>query len=168
MNPYQTFVSSFARLITDGKSLPLGNIPAQKKVNLPPNALVALIFSPHPDDECIIGGLALRLLREGGMRVINVAVTHGSNKERQQPRLLELKSACDWIGFGLEQTAANGLDKINPKTRANEPAHWNAAIKIIAASLAKNKPHAIFFPHELDWNSSHIDTHFLVIDSLKT
>ena len=27
----------------------------------PPDAPRALIFSPHPDDECIIGGLALRL-----------------------------------------------------------------------------------------------------------
>jgi LmbE family N-acetylglucosaminyl deacetylase len=37
-----------------------------------------LIFSPHPDDECIIGGLALRLLREAKWNVINVAVTLGS------------------------------------------------------------------------------------------
>src|SRR5881394_3959810 len=146
MNPYQTFASAFAHLITDGKSLPLGDIPPHShQVKLPSNAPVALIFSPHPDDECIIGGLALRLLREAKMRVINVAVTHGSNKERQGPRLLELKNACDWIGFDLEQTASNGLDKINAKTRTSDPAHWNVAVKIIAASLAKNKPRAIFF-----------------------
>src|SRR5690349_11458713 len=168
MNPYQTFVSAFARLITDGKSLPLGNIPAQKKVTLPPDAPVALIFSPHPDDECIIGGFALRLMREAGMRVINVAVTQGSNKERQAGRLQELKNACEWIGFGLEQTAPNGLEKINPKTRAGEPQHWAQAVKVIAASLAKHQPRVIFFPHELDWNSSHIGTHLLVMDALKT
>src|SRR4051812_45638205 len=99
MNPYFTFVSNFAELIARGKSLPLGNIPPPTKSAPDPNAPVCLIFSPHPDDECIIGGLALRLMREAGMRVINVAVTHGSNKERQQPRLQELKNACDWIGF---------------------------------------------------------------------
>ena len=168
MNPYRNFVADFARLMTDGKSLPLGGIPLPQKSPPPLNAPTALIFSPHPDDECIIGGFALRLLREAGMRVINVAVTQGSNKERQQPRLTELKNACDWIGFGLEQTAPNGLEKINPKTRTNDPQHWASAVKAIAASLAKNQPRAIFFPHELDWNSTHIGTHFLVMDALKT
>ncbi|MGH7953091.1 MAG: PIG-L deacetylase family protein, partial [Limisphaerales bacterium] len=133
-----------------------------------PYAPVALIFSPHPDDECIIGGLALRWLREAGMRVSVVAVTLGSNKKRQQPRLQELKNACDWLGFELEQTAPAGLEKINPKTRADDPVHWNNAVKIIAASLIKNQPRAIFFPHELDWNSTHIGTYFLVMDALKT
>ena len=168
MNPYREFVSSFARLVTEGKSLPLGQIPRPSMPVPPPDAPIALIFSPHPDDECIIGGLALRLMREAGIRVINVAVTQGSNKERQPGRLQELKNACDWIGFGLEQTALNGLEKINPKTRSGDPQHWAAAVKVIAASLAKNQPRAILFPHELDWNSSHIGTHFLVMDALKT
>jgi N-acetylglucosamine malate deacetylase 1 len=168
MNPYRDFVASFARLVAEGKSLPLGNIPRPPRPTPAANAPVTLIFSPHPDDECIIGGLALRLLREAGMRVINVAVTQGSNPERQPGRLQELKNACDWIGFGLEQTAPNGLEKINPKTRANEPRQWAAAVNVIAASLAKNQPRAIFFPHELDWNTSHIGTHFLVMDALKT
>src|SRR5262249_25553925 len=94
MNPYRDFVSSFARLVSEGKSLPLGQIPRPKRPSPAPDAPVALIFSPHPDDECIIGGLALRLMREAGMRVINVAVTLGSSKERQPGRLQELTEAC--------------------------------------------------------------------------
>jgi LmbE family N-acetylglucosaminyl deacetylase len=167
MNPYSEFVASSVRVVAEGKSLPLGNIPRPSRPAPRADAPVALIFSPHPDDECIIGGLALRLMREAGMRVINVAVTQGSNKERQAGRLQELKNACDWIGFSLEQTAPNGLENINPKTRANDPEHWAAAVRAISASLAKNQPRAIFFPHELDWNSSHIGTHFLVMDALK-
>lgn len=168
MNPYHPFISSFARLINEGNSLPLGNIPAPARTTPSANAPVGVIFSPHPDDECIIGGLALRLMRETGMRIINVAVTQGSNKERQQPRLAELRNACDWIGFGLEQTAPNGLERINPKTRASDPQYWAGAVKVIAASLEKDQPRVVFFPHELDWNSSHIGTHFLVMDALKT
>lgn len=168
MNLYHNFVSSFAQLVEAGKSLPLGGIPPHHKSKPAPNAPVALIFSPHPDDECIIGGFALRLMREAGMRVINVAVTQGSNSERQQPRLRELKNACEWLGFELEQTAPNGLEKISPKTRTDDPKHWSDAVKIIAASLMKHQPRAIFFPHELDWNSTHIGTHFLVMDALKT
>jgi LmbE family N-acetylglucosaminyl deacetylase len=167
MNPYQNFVASFARLVTDGKSLPLGGIPPCHHPVAAPDAPVAIIFSPHPDDECIIGGLALRLMKEAGYRIINVAVTLGSNQERQQPRLQELKNACHWLNFQLEQTAPNGLEKITPTTRAGEPEHWERAVKVIAASLARNNPRVIFFPHEFDWNSTHVGTHFLVMDALK-
>ncbi|HEY5043595.1 MAG TPA: PIG-L family deacetylase [Verrucomicrobiae bacterium] len=168
MNPYQPFVSAFARLVADGKSLHLGGIPPHDQPRAAADAPVALIFSPHPDDECIVGGLALRFLRENKMRVVNVAVTLGSDRQRRQPRLQELKNACDWIGFELELTAPNGLEKINPQTRTGDPAHWNACVQTIAVSLAKNRPRAIFFPHELDRHPTHIGTHFLVLDALKT
>jgi N-acetylglucosamine malate deacetylase 1 len=168
MNPYKKFVSAFARLFADGKKLPLGKFSAPGKIKAMPDAPVALIFSPHPDDECIIGGLALRLAREAGMRVVNVAVTLGRKKERRPARLQELKKACDWLGFELELAAANGLEKINLPTRKTNPKHWARAVKIIAAALAKNHPRVIFFPHESDWNVTHTGTHFLVMDALKT
>ena len=167
MNPYYNFVSSFASLVQSGKSLPLGGLVAQKRPPLAAGAPKVLIFSPHPDDECIIGGLALRWLREAGAAVCNVAVTLGSNRERQQPRLQELQQACNWLGLELETTGPNGLEKINPTPRANNPAHWQASVKVIAASLARHRPSAILVPHELDWNSTHIGTHFLVMDALK-
>ena len=166
MNPYLHFVSSFSELVLRGKTLPLGDVPPPGKSAPAPDAPVALVFSPHPDDECIIGGLALRLMREAGLRVVNVAVTQGSNQQRQQPRLQELKNACNWIGFGLEQTAPNGLEKISPTTRDHDQPHWSAAVGIIASCLAKNKPRVIFLPHEHDWNTTHIGTHFLVMDAL--
>src|SRR5881227_550553 len=102
-NPYRALVENFARLLSEGEALsPVGLIPPER----PPvvaNAPSALIFAPHPDDEVIIGGLPLRLLRELKLNVINVAVTQGSNKERQHERLKELKACCDYIGFGLIQ-----------------------------------------------------------------
>jgi N-acetylglucosamine malate deacetylase 1 len=168
MNPYQKFVSAYAQLFTDGKSFPLGGIPPRKQPAPVTDAPVVLIFSPHPDDECIIGGLALRLMRETKMRIVNVAVTLGSNKKRRLARLRELKNACDFLGFDLEQTARDGLEEINSNARINKPGHWKAAMKIIAAALAKHRPRAIFFPHELDYNSTHIVAHFLVMDALKT
>lgn len=165
MNPYQQFVSSFVQLVADGKSLPLGGIPPRQMPAPKLDAPVALIFSPHPDDECIIGGLALRLMRERKFRVVNVAVTLGSNKERQPARLAELKSACEWIGFELAET---GLEKITPAARTREPENWMVAVRTIARLLAKFQPAAIFFPHELDWNNTHVGTHFLVKDALRT
>ena len=168
MNPYHQFAAAFAKLITDGKLLPLGEVPPQNPPKpAPPDAPAAIIFSPHPDDECIIGGLALRLMREAGMRIINIALTQGSSKERQQPRLQELKNACAYLGFNLEQTAPNGLEKISSKTRLEDPHHWSAAVEIISVILARHQPRVIFFPHELDWNDTHIGTHFLIMDALQ-
>ncbi len=168
MNPYHEFAATFAELVSRGKSLPLGGFAPHGKPAPAPDAPAALVFSPHPDDECIIGGLALRLMRETGMRIVNVAVTQGSNRERQQPRLVELRNACEWLGFELEQTAPNGLEKVNARTRTDDPEHWAAAVQVIAATLARHQPRAIFYPHAQDWNSTHIGTHLLVMDALKT
>ena len=168
MNPYLHFVSEYARFAREGKHWPLGGFPPCPRPALPADAPVALIFSPHPDDEVIIGGWALRLLREAGWRIINVAVTQGSNTARQAGRWEELKNCCECIGFQLVQTQPGGLEKVNRATRENGPAHWTASVKIIAQLLAQHRPRAIFFPHELDWNSSHIGTHHLVLDALRT
>jgi LmbE family N-acetylglucosaminyl deacetylase len=154
--------------VAEGKALPLGGIPPQTRHRPAADAPVALIFSPHPDDECIIGGLALRLLREANMRIVNVAVTLGSKQERQAARWQELKNACGWLGFDLEATAPNGLEKINSDTRKGDPARWAAVVKTIAALLTKHRPRIIFFPHEADWNRTHIGTHWLAMDALKT
>jgi hypothetical protein len=125
-----------------------------------------LFFAPHPDDETIAGGLALRLMREAKMQVYNVAVTQGSKKERQAARLVELQRACDYLGFGLITTGPNGLEKINSATRQNDSAHWAACVSVIRGILEKHRPRAILFPHEQDWNSTHIGTHFLIMDAL--
>jgi len=167
MNPYQSYVGDFARLLDGAKSFPLGGFSASPRHTLAPNAPKALFFAPHPDDECISGGLALRLLHEQRMAVLNVAVTQGSNKERQPERLRELQAACDYIGFGLITTGPNGLEKISPKTRAQDPAHWGACVTVIQGILQQHRPAVILFPHEHDWNSTHIGTHFLVMDALQ-
>src|SRR5206468_8833177 len=110
MNPYHRYVSELARLLREGRGFPLGGFPIPPRAPLADDAPRALIFSPHPDDECIIGGLALRLMREAGMRIVNVAVTQGSNKARQAARLEELEAACEYLGFDLLQTAPDGLE----------------------------------------------------------
>ena len=75
MSIYQKYVSQFCRLVREAKSLPLGGFEPVPARATAPNAPKALFFAPHPDDECISGGIALRLLREGRIKVINVAVT---------------------------------------------------------------------------------------------
>jgi LmbE family N-acetylglucosaminyl deacetylase len=159
-------VSDIARLVGAGKQFPLGGFPTPAHQPPPPRAPKALVFSPHPDDECIIGGLAMRLRREAAMRVINVAVTQGSRKDRQAARWAELTAACAYLGFDLLQTVPGGLDRVNVKTRQQDPAHWASAVDVVAEILARERPRAIFFPHDTDWNSTHIGTHYLVADAL--
>ena len=168
MNPYHHFISEYVRFAKEGRTYPLGKFAPLPRPATAPDAPNVLVFSPHPDDEVIIGGLALRLLREAKWNVINVAVTQGSKRERQAERFQELKNCCECIGFGLVQTAAGGLEQINPKTRAQEPTHWSQSVKVIAHILAEHQPRAVLFPHDLDWNSTHVGTHFLIMDALKS
>jgi LmbE family N-acetylglucosaminyl deacetylase len=167
MNPYHKLVSDFARIVTEGRSLPLGGFNPAPRPQIAPDAPKALFFAPHPDDETIAGGLALRLLREAKWNVIDIAVTQGSSPGRKAARWQELRAACDYLGFGLEATAPGGLANVRPATRSTDPQTWSQMVSIIAGLLEKHRPKAIFFPHELDWNGTHIGVHFLVMDALR-
>jgi LmbE family N-acetylglucosaminyl deacetylase len=166
MHYYEEFVQRYAELLKEGKQAPMGGFAPGARAPISDGAAKVLIFSPHPDDECIIGALPLRLFREAKMRVINVAVTQGSKKERQAERFSELVKACEFMGFGLIQTAPAGLEKVNAKTRESDPAFWAKSVETIRQILEQEKPRVIFFPHLTDWNSSHIGTHHLVMDAL--
>jgi LmbE family N-acetylglucosaminyl deacetylase len=167
MNPYASLVAAYARAIPDGQAHPLGGVAPASNPSLSEGAPKALMFSPHPDDECIIGALPLRLRRQSAWNVINVAVTLGSAKARQRERWAELKGACDYMGFGLIQTAPNGLERVNLSCRREDPVHWATMVEVIARILLAEQPRAIFLPHENDWNATHIGVHFLVMDALK-
>jgi len=166
-HPYNHLISEYARLQKEGRACPLGGFKPAPRPKLAANAPKALFFAPHPDDECIDGGLAVRLIRQAHMNVIDVAVTLGSNKARQAGRLQELENACGFIGYGLIPTSSTGLEHINLKTREQNSAHWTACVKVIRALIEKNQPKVILCPHDKDWNSTHIGTHFLVMDALK-
>lgn len=166
MADFTGFVADFVALLDEAKGIRLGGYPPCGRPPAAPGAGKILVFSPHPDDECIVGALALRLMREAGMQVVNVAVTHGSNKERQAPRFAELQGACEYLGFGLIQVQEGGLEKINPKGREAMPDNWAAAVAKIAAILKDERPDIVFIPHRGDWNTSHMGTHDLVLEAL--
>jgi LmbE family N-acetylglucosaminyl deacetylase len=166
MNPYRRYVSEIAWLARDAKAAPLGDQAALPRPKLAAGAPKALIFAPHPDDECLVGGLAVRLQREAGLRVVNVAVTQGSNKARQGPRWAELTAACGYIGFDLVGTQPGGLEGINLETRTRDGGRWGHAVEVVSGILALHRPEVVFAPHDRDWNSTHIGTHYVVMDAL--
>ncbi len=147
MNPYLTFVEGIQSGIDAARNLAVSGttepIESDSKV---------LLFSPHPDDECIIGLLPLRMTREAKMQVINVPVTYGSNVERQAGRAQELDDACRFLGW----------DILN-----HSDGYASLEVDDVVAILEQFQPDAIVMPHAGDWNSRHISTHFMVVDALK-
>jgi LmbE family N-acetylglucosaminyl deacetylase len=165
-NPYRTFVDDFRRLLTDTKPLDVGTLVPPTRPPVPAAAPKVLIFAPHPDDEVIIGGLPLRLLRELKMNVVNVAVTLGSRVDRQTERWQELKNCCDYIGFGLLSTGERGLEGINPAARKKDARRWGSSVEVIVRILTEHQPSIVFFPHDDDWNQTHLGVHHLLVEAL--
>lgn len=147
MNPYVQFVED----IQDGIKKAQGLV-ASGTTEVVPSEHKVLLFSPHPDDECITGLLPLRLMREAGMQIINVPVTFGSKVERHSGRAQELKNACAYLGWEVY-----GRADMNPME-----------VSDVAELLSSIQPKMVFMPHAKDWNSRHISTHVLVMDALNT
>ena len=151
MNPYLKFVENIQANVESAKGLTVSG-----KTSVVESESKGLIFSPHPDDECITGLLPLRLMREAGMQIINVPVTFGSNVDRQAGRAAELKAACDYLGFQcLEKNRGAGSACFQPLETFD-----------VVEILKTIRPRIVFMPHSKDWNSRHIATHFLVVEAL--
>ncbi len=122
-----------------------------------------LLCSPHPDDEVLTGTLPLRLLREQGARVINLAMTLGSNPARQAARWQELEAACAVAGFECRHFPAPlGFDlKAGVKGKG-----WPAAVASLIGVLEELQPDFVFFPHGQDHHPAHVQTSRLVSAAL--
>jgi LmbE family N-acetylglucosaminyl deacetylase len=101
-----------------------------------------MILSPHPDDECILGSLALRLMHENNAHVVNVAVTLGSNKTRQKERAKELTEACNFLEMECIFLSEN----------------WKIKEKELKSLIKKYQPQIIICPHSKDFHPTHIKT----------
>ncbi len=165
-NPYRNFVDGFVRLLTENRALSVTGLGRAERPPVAAGAPKVLIFAPHPDDEVIIGGLPLRLLRELQMNVVNVAVTLGSRVDRQAERWQELKDCCEYIGFGLVGTGERGLEGLNPAAKEKDPARWAASVEVIVGILQEHRPAIVFFPHDDDWNQTHLGVHHLLVEAL--
>ncbi len=140
-----------------------------RKPRLPPAKVpggTCMIFAPHPDDECIVGALPLRLQREAGMKIVNVPVTLGSNVDRKPERRAELGEACKLLGFEILEPSAHCFDQVKPDTKLSQEIYWDGVVTKTAALLAQVKPDVIVAPHRLDVHETHIGTYNLVMDAL--
>jgi N-acetylglucosamine malate deacetylase 1 len=133
-----------------------------------PNAPVVAIVSPHPDDECIVGGLALRLADECGWRVLNIAVTQGSNPARQLAGARELRAACADLGWECHFFGERGLGGVSPAARDAQTPDWKNNVGALREVLATARPQLILAPHAADAQATHVATHALTLDALAT
>lgn len=126
-----------------------------------------LMFSPHPDDECLVGALPLRLQQECGAHVINVAVTLG-HAHQQQRRRREVEAACALLGFDLLiPQQGQAFLNVSPEVRHTDPAQWEAWCAEFAAILQQHRPVAVFAPHGEDFHPAHIGVHLLAREALR-
>src|SRR5487761_538003 len=163
------YVTGLTQCVAFGRSIPLG--PSREKPYPPasePSLGSKVIYcAPHPDDEALSGALALRLRLDSGARVINVAVTLGSDKARRPRRLRELESACLALGFDLVVPQhPSGFDAVNPASCRERPAEWAAKVQVLREIFDRETPEAVFLPHACDFNSTHVGTHNLVTEAL--
>ena len=165
------YVEEVVRTLEAGRAIPIG--PATEPL-VPPVVMgasaqptKAVVCSPHPDDEALIGALPLRLRQETGAQVTDCAITLGSNVGQRARRLRELESACRVLDFNLVVPRhPSGFDNVNPKTRKGSRDEWAEKVETLRGILDREKPDIVFAPHAEDFNTTHIGTHYLAVEAL--
>ncbi len=166
-NPYAKFVEELEGALSRAENLPLGGIEKCAPAERRQDAGTALIFAPHPDDECITGLLPLRLMREAGFKIVDVAVTLGSKIERREERRQELLCACAYLGWDVEFCGKDGFASVGVDTKRFEPELWESYREEIIAILKKYSPKIIFLPHKRDAQPTHNGVTKLVRDAMR-
>ncbi len=164
-NRFLKMVDFFERVVEDGHNIELGDAEPLKLQKVR-NDCKLLIFAPHPDDECIIGALPLRLRKDYAVHVKNVAVTLGSNVAERSRRLGELKDTCNFFGWELIVASDMGLNKVNLDCRENYGDLWEDNVDVIEKILRNEMPDIITIPNVDDANTTHVGVRFLVLDAM--
>ncbi len=165
-----SFVQMELETLRQGREIAVG--PSSPQLIAPPPAktpsrpATIIVASPHPDDEALIGALPLRWRLEDGSRVINCAITLGSDPSQQPRRRRELESSCNTLGFELVVAGGGGLDEVSLQSRTLHPETWQEKVEMLRHVFDQNPPEAVFAPHAEDSNTAHVGAHYLVLDAL--
>ena len=171
MTAMATWLSQWQALLDEGRGLLAdctGQVRAGERTRGDANSpsRCCVMVSPHPDDESIVGALPLRLIQQGGWRVVNLAITQGSNPQRQLKRAAELGKACEVLGFENRLLAPTGLQRVSEQTRKQDPEHWANCKQALAQHIALLKPDLLVCPHASDAQAAHRGTYHLLLDVL--
>ena len=165
------FVESLVSAFKCASGLPLGpekySISAAKPKRHGRRRLTVLICSPHPDDEALVGGFALRALQESKTRVVNCAITLGADRKRKQERLRELRASCAVLGFELKIPGwprKLGLENLAPQVAKSNSQLWRLNHALLKSVLEYTKPDVVLMPHAGDFHKTHKATHQLAVE----
>jgi len=167
METYSDYVTTLVNALEEARGLPLGGGSPGPLPPVAAGAPVAVLCSPHPDDEVITGALPLRLRQQAGWRVVNLALTLGRDPARQETREAEMVAGCRQLGFAWQVVGRRGLDSVTTAVRSGDPEGWAARVDAVAAILADLRPQVVFVPHDADGHPAHIGSHHLVVDALR-
>src|SRR5215831_10637052 len=170
-NIWLGFVESWASAFKCASGVPLGpekySLSAAKPKRHIRRHLTVLICSPHPDDEALVGGFALRALQESKARVVNCAITLGADRKRKQERLRELRASCAVLGFELKIPGwprKLGLENLAPQVAKSNSQLWRLNHALLKSVLEYTKPDVVLMPHAGDFHKTHKATHQLAVE----
>ena len=138
---YRDYVQSFQELYLSARGAKEPTLPDLMDA-LREQVKRILILAPHPDDECLMAGLALRAKAEWGTEVYVLPFSYGSKLDRQAERKRELSHAMDRLEFTL----------IDPRA----PLFQELDSNLILEALQSVKPDAMILPHEKDGHITHV------------
>ncbi|MDA8163719.1 MAG: PIG-L family deacetylase [Desulfobacteraceae bacterium] len=125
-----------------------------------------VICAPHPDDEMLTGGLALRLRQEAGCAVLVLALTLGRDPARKEQRKEELAAACRVAGFDWRLAAEPlAFPALRLELEA-DAAGWERLLATVAGHLTAEPPVLVLLPHGGDGHPAHVAAHRLVLQAL--
>ncbi|HRA62690.1 MAG TPA: PIG-L family deacetylase [Burkholderiaceae bacterium] len=169
-DPFLAYVRGFESLLHQGDLLAAADGQAPVLPEVAEHAPVCLVFSPHPDDEAIAGALPWRLRAENGWRVVNVAVTLGSKRERRAERWGELERCCAFLGFDLlsaSGTPGQAFEQVRAFDGSDDLQQRDAQVARVAALIRHYRARVVVCPHGLDGHPAHIGTHALVMAAVR-
>ncbi len=110
-----------------------------------------LILAPHPDDECLMSGFALRAREEWNAEVHVLSFSFGSDLSRRSARIQELKDALQVLDFKWIDPRAVGTTE---KLTAAE----------LDSAIISLQPNVILSPHLNDGHPAHQEAASLVMN----
>jgi LmbE family N-acetylglucosaminyl deacetylase len=122
-----------------------------------------VICSSHPDDEALSGALPLRLKREE-TRILNLAMTLGSNPARQKKRKAELAASCRVLGFDCQLVHEPlGFSNLAHASATNDVPARQQRIDILTSHFNREMPDLILFPHARDGHPVHEEVYRMAL-----
>ncbi len=138
---FGAYVRSIEKLYQDALSVQLPALP-KLSASLADQPKKILILAPHPDDECLMSGFAIRAKEEYGAWVGVQPFSFGSDLKRRADRAAELKQALLHLKFDLVDSRTSGDDELTELD--------------ILSALDWAKPDLVILPHVRDGHPTHI------------